>query len=55
MEVIEQRIRTAGERFAAALGARILIGASTDSEWVARRLETLGHEAIAADPNFAPM
>jgi transposase len=29
--------------------------ASTDSEWVARRLEALGHEVIVADPNFAPM
>jgi hypothetical protein len=25
------------------------------SEWVARCLETLGHEVIVADPNFAPM
>jgi transposase len=35
--------------------ARILIEASTDSEWVARCLEALGHEVIIADPNFAPM
>jgi transposase len=34
--------------------ARILIEASTDSEWVARCLEALGHEVIVADPNFAP-
>ncbi len=58
-EVIEQRIRTEAERFAAVLGtrprARILIEASTDSEWVARCLEALGHEVIVADPNFAPM
>jgi len=58
-EVIEQRIRTEAERFAAVLGsrprARILIEASTESEWVARCLETLGHEVIVADPNFAPM
>lgn len=58
-EVIEQRIRTEPERFAAVLGARprarILIEASTESEWVARGLETLGHEVIVADPNFAPM
>jgi hypothetical protein len=37
-EVIEQRIRTEDERFAAGLGtrprARILIEASTDREWV---------------------
>src|SRR5262245_63022997 len=58
-ELIEQRIRTEPERFAAVLGPRpralILIEASTDSEWVARCLETLGHEVIVADPNFAPM
>ena len=58
-EVVEQRIRTEPERFAAVLRsrprARILIEASTDSEWVARCLEALGHEVIVADPNFAPM
>src|SRR6266540_4587317 len=58
-ELIEQRIRTEPERFAAVLGkrprARILIEASTDSEWVARCLEELGHEVVVADPNFAPM
>jgi len=58
-EVIERRIRTEAERFAAVLGARprarLLIEASTDSEWVARCLEALGHEVIVADPNFAPM
>src|ERR1700693_3007193 len=58
-EVVEQRIRTEGERFTAVLGtrprARILVEASTDSEWVARCLEALGHEVIVADPNFAPM
>ena len=58
-EVIERRIRTEPERFAAVLRAqpraRILIEPSTDSEWVARFLEALGHEVIVADPNFAPM
>ena len=58
-ELIEQRIRTEPERFTAVLGdrprARIVIEASTDSEWVARCLESLGHEVIVADPNFAPM
>jgi transposase len=46
-EIIEHRIRTDPERFAAVLGsrtrARMLIEASTDSEWVARCLEALGH------------
>ena len=58
-EVIERRIRTEPERFDAVLGtrprARIVLEASTDSEWVARCLEVLGHEVIVADPNFAPM
>src|SRR5712692_6037526 len=58
-EVIERRIRTEPARFAAVLGerprARIVLEASTDSEWVARCLEGLGHEVIVADPNFAPM
>jgi len=46
-EVIEQRIRTEPERFAAVLGprprARMLIEASTDSEWVARCLDPPRH------------
>ena len=58
-ELIERRIRTESERFTPVLGgrprARIVIEASTDSEWVARCLESLGHEVIVADPNFAPM
>jgi len=55
----ERRIATTRERFTAVLGrlprARILLEASTESEWVARHLEQLGHEVIVADPNFAPM
>ena len=55
----ECRIRTEPERFAEVLGgrprARILVEASTESEWVARCLEALGHEVVVADPNFAPM
>src|SRR5216684_5713560 len=58
-KVVERRIRTQRERFAAVLGerprARILIEASTESEWVARCLEELGHEVVVADPNFAAM
>ena len=57
--VTERRIVTSRERFTAVLGnrdsARILLEASTESEWVARHLESLGHEVIVADPNFAPM
>ncbi len=58
-ELIEKRIVTDQGRFAAVLGsrprARILIEASTESEWVARCLEGLGHEVIVADPNYLPM
>ena len=58
-EVIEQRIRSERERFAEVLGTRarvkILLEASTESEWVARCLEELGHEVIVADPSFARM
>jgi len=58
-EIIERRIVTSRERFTAVLGnrppARILLEASTESEWVARHLESLGHTVIVADPNFAPM
>lgn len=55
----ERRIATTRDRFTAALAdycpARILLEASTESEWVARHLEQLGHEVIVADPNFAHM
>lgn len=56
---VEQRIATTRAAFAKYLGgcsrARVLMEASTESEWVARCLEALGHEVIVADPNFAPM
>jgi transposase len=57
--VEERRIVTSRERFSAVLGhgapARVLLEASTESEWVARHLEQFGHEVIVADPTFAPM
>ncbi len=58
-EVTEVRISTTRERFRAVLGdrprAKVLIESATESEWVARCLEELGHEVIVADPGFAPM
>lgn len=58
-EVQEIRIVTSRARLTAVLGprprARVLLEASTESEWVAQHLESLGHEVIVADPNFAPM
>lgn len=57
--ITERRIVTSRERFTAVLGrrapARILLEASTESEWVAQLLESLGHAVIVADPNYAPM
>lgn len=58
-EIIEKRIRTERERFETLLGnrprAKILLEAMTESEWVARCLEDLGHEVVVADPNYAAM
>src|SRR6058998_3049666 len=58
-ELVEKRMRTERERlrqyFKERPPARILIEASTISEWMARLLEELGHEVIVADPNYAPM
>jgi hypothetical protein len=55
-EVMERRIRTEPQRFAEVRGgrprARILVEASTESEWVARCLEALGREVEVADPNL---
>jgi transposase len=57
--LVELRIATTHAAFAKQFGGhargRILLEASTESEWVARCLEALGHEVIVADPNFAPM
>jgi transposase len=58
-ELTERRIKSTrssfDEVFADRPRALILVEASTESEWVANHLETLGHEVIVADPNFAPM
>ena len=52
-EILHQRIETQRERFAAVFAmrpqVRILIEASTESEWVARCLEEMGHEVIVAE------
>ena len=58
-ELIEKRMRTERDRLVAYFKdrpkAKILIEASTISEWVARLLEELGHQVVVADPNYAPM
>ncbi len=57
--ITDRRIATSRERFTAVLGdrspAHILLEASTESEWVARHLESLGHEVIVVDPNYGLM
>jgi len=57
--ITERRIVTSRERFTALFAAqppaRVLLEASTESEWVASHLESLGHTVIVADPNYAPM
>jgi transposase len=58
-ELVNRRIRTERPRLVEIFGrrppAKVLMEASTESEWVARCLEDLGHEVIVADPNDAPM
>jgi transposase len=55
----ERRVVTTRESLrqaCAGLGRlRMLIEASTESEWVAQALEADGHDVIVADPNSAPM
>jgi transposase len=57
--VRHQRVQTTAERlvgvFSGRGAMRILVEASTESEWVAAALEAVGHEVIVADPNYAPM
>ena len=58
-EIIERRIQSTRARFTAVFAARppakVLLEATTESEWVAQTLEQCGHEVIVADPNYAPM
>jgi transposase len=57
--VLDQRIATRRERFTWLFGERpamrILLETGTESEWVAQHLESLGHEVVVADPNYAAM
>jgi transposase len=58
-QVNDQRIATTRERLTHVFWGRprmrILLEASTESEWVAQHLEAMGHEVIVADPNYGPM
>jgi transposase len=55
----DQRVLTTRERLVSVFSGRgplrILVEASTESEWVAQALEDAGHEVIVADPNYGPM
>lgn len=57
--VSDQRIATTREAFTRIWSGRprmrMLFESSTESEWVAQHLESLGHEVIVADPNYLPM
>jgi transposase len=57
--VMDRRIDTTradlARVFAGRPSMRILIESSTESEWVAQHLESLGHDVIVADPNYAAM
>jgi transposase len=58
-DIVDRRIPTTRHHFSTLFWGRaptpILVEASTESEWVAQHLESLGHEVIVADPNYAPM
>lgn len=58
-QVIDQRVATTRERLTQVFWGRprmrVLVEASTESEWVAQHLEQMGHEVVVADPNYAPM
>jgi transposase len=58
-QVLDRRVPTTRQHFTTLFWGRertrILLEASTESEWVAPHLETLGHDVIVADPNYAPM
>src|SRR3989442_1330724 len=57
--ITERRIVTSRERFTAVLGNRprtkILTEASTESEWVAQGLESVGHEVVGEEAISQPM
>ncbi len=58
-EISERRIQSTRAQFTALFKARararVLLEATTESEWVAQTIEQWGHEVIVADPNYAPM
>lgn len=57
--VLDRRIDTTRAAFATTFGGRapmrLLLEASTESEWVAQCLEALGHTVVIGDPNYTLM
>src|SRR4030095_3236130 len=57
--IVDRRIATTRDRLTAVFWGRprmrILLEAAPESGCVAQHLETLGHEVIVADPNYAAM
>jgi len=57
--VEDMRIPTTRDRLTSVFSGRatmkVLLEASTESEWVAQHLESLGHEVVVADPNYTLM
>src|SRR3954470_13599323 len=57
--VLERRIDTTAGAIDALFqnqpAVRVLVESSTESEWVAQRLEAAGHEVVVADPNYVAM
>jgi hypothetical protein len=58
-EIIDRQIATTLERLTHVFGGRprirIVVEASTESEWVAQHLEQMLPEVIVADTNYGPM
>jgi transposase len=58
-QISDQRIATTRDRLTHVFWGRprmrILIEASTESEWVAQHLESMGHDVVVADPNYGAM
>lgn len=52
---VVQRPEELSAFFAKYPGSRVLVEASTSAEWVARHLESLGHDVVVADPRFRLM
>lgn len=58
--ILEKRVKTTQDALSAlfvsrAKGSKAIIESSSESEWVARLLESIGYEVVVADPSFEAM